>query len=41
VIGVPDERMGEVGYAFVIPRLNATVDTDELHAWCREKMANY
>ncbi len=24
VIGVPDERMGEVGYAYVIPRLNAT-----------------
>jgi HIP---CoA ligase len=41
VIGVPDERMGEVGYAFVIPRLNAAVDTDELRAWCREKMANY
>jgi acyl-CoA synthetase (AMP-forming)/AMP-acid ligase II len=41
VIGVPDDRMGEVGYAFVIPRLNATVDTEELHAWCRERMANY
>jgi acyl-CoA synthetase (AMP-forming)/AMP-acid ligase II len=41
VIGVPDDRMGEVGYAFVIPRLNAAVDTDELRAWCREKMANY
>jgi acyl-CoA synthetase (AMP-forming)/AMP-acid ligase II len=41
VVGVPDERMGEVGYAFVIPRLNATVDVDELHAWCRDKMANY
>ena len=24
VVGVPDERMGEVGYAYVIPRLNAT-----------------
>jgi HIP---CoA ligase len=41
VIGVPDERLGEVGYAFVVPRLNATVDTEALHAWCREKMANY
>jgi acyl-CoA synthetase (AMP-forming)/AMP-acid ligase II len=41
VIGVPDERMGEVGYAFVIPRLNAAVDTEALRAWCREKMANY
>jgi acyl-CoA synthetase (AMP-forming)/AMP-acid ligase II len=41
VVGVPDERMGEVGYAFVIPRLNASITPDELTAWCREKMANY
>ncbi|HEY5173297.1 MAG TPA: FadD3 family acyl-CoA ligase, partial [Acidimicrobiia bacterium] len=41
VVGVPDDRMGEVGYAFVIPRLNANVTRDELHEWCREKMANY
>jgi acyl-CoA synthetase (AMP-forming)/AMP-acid ligase II len=41
VIGVPDERMGEVGKAFVVPRLGAAVDPDELIAWCREKLANY
>ena len=41
VVGVPDERMGEVGYAYVIPRLNATITPDELRTWCREKMANY
>jgi len=41
VVGVPDARMGEVGYAFVIPRLNANIEPDELIAWCREKMANY
>ncbi len=41
VVGIPDERMGEVGYAYVIPRLNATVTPDELRAWCRDKMANY
>ncbi len=41
VIGVPDERMGEVGRAFVVPRLGASVDPDELIAWCREKLANY
>jgi len=41
VVGVPDERMGEVGYAYVIPRLNASITGDELKAWCREKMANY
>jgi len=41
IIGVPDDRMGEVGYAYVIPRLNATITPDELRAWCRDKMANY
>jgi HIP---CoA ligase len=41
VVGVPDARMGEVGYAYVIPRLNASVTPDQLRVWCREKMANY
>ncbi len=41
IIGIPDERMGEVGYAYVIPRLNASITPDELRTWCREKMANY
>ena len=41
VVGVPDHRMGEVGVAFVVPRAGATVEPDELVAWCREHMANY
>ena len=41
VVGMPDERMGEVGVAFVIPRAGATIDPDEVIAWSREKMANY
>ena len=41
VVGVPDHRLGEVGKAFVVPRANATVDPEELIAWCREHMANY
>ena len=41
VVGVPDERLGEVGVAFVVARGGATVDTEELIAWCRERMANY
>lgn len=41
VVGVPDERMGEVGHAFVVPRSEAHIDPDELIAWCRERMANY
>jgi acyl-CoA synthetase (AMP-forming)/AMP-acid ligase II len=41
VVGIPDLRMGEVGMAFVVPRASATIDPDELLAWCREHMANY
>ena len=41
VVGVPDDRMGEVGVAFVITRPGCTVDTAELIAWSRERMANY
>ncbi len=41
VIGIPDERMGEVGMAFVVPRPDATLEPAALIAWCREKMANY
>ena len=41
VVGAPDERMGEVGVAFVVPRANATVDPDELVAWTRERIANF
>ena len=41
VIGVPDERLGEVGAAFVIPVAGHGVDADEVIAWCRERMANF
>jgi acyl-CoA synthetase (AMP-forming)/AMP-acid ligase II len=41
VVGVPDQRMGEVAKAFVIPRPGTTVEPAELIAWCREEMANY
>jgi HIP---CoA ligase len=41
VIGIPDERMGEVGMAFVVPRPGATLDPAELIAWCREQMAHF
>ena len=41
IVGVPDTRMGEVGYAFVVPRPAATLDADELKTWSREHMANY
>lgn len=41
VIGVPDERLGEVGAAFVIPVAGHEVDPAEVIAWCRERMANF
>jgi acyl-CoA synthetase (AMP-forming)/AMP-acid ligase II len=41
VIGVPDDRLGEVGMAFVVPRPGHVVEPDALIAWCREQMANY
>ncbi len=40
VIGVPDERLGEVGMAFVVTRSGATSEEDIVR-WCREEMANY
>ena len=41
VIGVPDDRMGEVGRAFVVLRPGASADEGELIAWSRRNMANY
>jgi len=41
VIGVPDERMGEVGKAFIIPRAGARLDEAGVIAWARENMANF
>ncbi len=41
VIGVPDERMGEVGKAFVVLRPGAVATAEELIAWARENIANF
>ncbi|NUU24365.1 MAG: AMP-binding protein, partial [Streptomycetaceae bacterium] len=40
-IGVPDERLGEVGRAYVIPQPGASADPDEIGAWLRGRMANF
>ena len=41
MVGVPDERLCEVGRAFIVPQPETAVDPDEVIAWCRERMANY
>ena len=41
VIGIPDERMGEVGMAFIVRRPGSTVTGDDIIQWSREQMANY
>jgi long-chain acyl-CoA synthetase len=41
VAGVPDERLGEVPWAFLVVPSNAHVDADALRKWCRTRMAAY
>jgi acyl-CoA synthetase (AMP-forming)/AMP-acid ligase II len=41
VIGVPDERLGEVGMAFVVPAPGTSLDPDSVIAWSRDNMANF
>jgi len=41
VVGAPDDRLGEVGVAFVVPRQGASLDGEALVAWSRERMANF
>jgi acyl-CoA synthetase (AMP-forming)/AMP-acid ligase II len=41
VAGIPDDRLGEVPWAFVVPREGATVDAGALEALCREHLAPY
>jgi HIP---CoA ligase len=40
VIGIPDERLGEVGMAFVVTG-SGTGSPAEIIEWCRSRMANY
>ena len=41
VIGVADERMGEVGKAFIVADDEAGLTEHAVRAWCKENIANY
>ena len=41
VIGVPDEKWGEVGHAFVMPRPGVSLDAESLRAELRVVLAGY
>jgi len=41
VIGVPDDRLGEVGKAYVLTRPGFALDEAAVVAFCRERLASY
>jgi HIP---CoA ligase len=43
VVGVPDERLGEVGCAFVVAASGDDLEAipDQIKAWAKDEMANY
>ena len=41
VIGIADEKWGEIGAAFLVARPEHEIDTGSLTAWCRERLAAY
>ena len=41
VIGIPDETMGQIGIAFVVPQLGAQLQPEDVLAYCRKRLAVY
>ena len=41
VVGTPDDRLGEVGAAFVVPRSGASLRDADVIEWARAHIANY
>jgi acyl-CoA synthetase (AMP-forming)/AMP-acid ligase II len=41
VVGLPDAKWGEAVHAVIVPRPGHVLDTAELDAWCRPRIAGY
>jgi fatty-acyl-CoA synthase len=41
VVPLRDDRMGEVGVAWVVPRPGAAIDSDGLVEYCRQRLARF
>ncbi|HEX6959940.1 MAG TPA: acid--CoA ligase, partial [Ferrovibrio sp.] len=41
VLGVPDEKWGEVGCAYILPQPGQTIDAEALRQFCRQNLAAY
>lgn len=41
VVGLPDERLGEVGHAYIIMKPGEEQDEDQLITWARDNLANF
>jgi HIP---CoA ligase len=41
IIGVPDQRLGEIGHAFIVRAAGSTITAEEVIAWSKANLANY
>lgn len=41
IVGVPDQRLGEVGHAFIVRAAGSTVTAEDIIAWSKANLANY
>jgi len=41
IIGMEDERMGEVGHAFIVKKVGSTLTEEDIIKWCKSHLSNY
>lgn len=41
IVGIPDQRLGEVGHAFIVRSAGSTITAEEVIAWSKANLANY